>query len=224
MGVVYLAERPFGRFKKPVALKVVKRGMDTEEIVQRFRFERQILAGLEHAHIARLLDGGVTNDGLPYFVMEYVEGKPIDQYCDDKQLSIRQRLKLFKAVCEAVAYAHRNLVVHRDLKPGNVMVSADGEVKLLDFGIAKLVDPDTATSTVPITDAAERRMTPEYAAPEQVRASMSLTGQFAAVDGVLTGRERDEARRLSKGEPFNRHCAVDSHIHSGVATGAESDR
>ncbi len=185
MGVVYLAERPFGRFKKPVALKVVKRGMDTEEIVQRFRFERQILAGLEHAHIARLLDGGVTDDGLPYFVMEYVEGKPIDQYCDDKQLSIRQRLKLFRAVCEAVAYAHRNLVVHRDLKPGNVMVSAEGEVKLLDFGIAKLVDPDTATSTVPITDAAERRMTPEYAAPEQVRGEAATTATDVYALGVI---------------------------------------
>jgi len=185
MGVVYLAERPFGHFKKPVALKVVKRGMDTEEIVQRFRFERQILAGLEHAHIARLLDGGVTDDGLPYFVMEYVEGKPIDQYCDDKQLTIRQRLKLFKAVCEAVAYAHRNLVVHRDLKPGNVMVSADGEVKLLDFGIAKLVDPNSSTSTVPITDAAERRMTPEYAAPEQVRGEAASTATDVYALGVI---------------------------------------
>ncbi len=185
MGVVYLAERSFGRFKKPVALKVVKRGMDTEEIVQRFRFERQILAGLEHAHIARLLDGGVTEDGLPYFVMEYVEGKPIDQYCDDRKLTIRQRLKLFKAVCEAVAYAHRNLVVHRDLKPGNVLVSADGEVKLLDFGIAKLVDPDTSTSTVPITDAAERRMTPEYAAPEQVRGEATTTATDVYALGVI---------------------------------------
>ncbi|MEZ4699307.1 MAG: protein kinase [Rhodothermales bacterium] len=185
MGVVYLAERPFGRFKKPVALKVVKRGMDTDDILERFRFERQILAGLEHANIARLLDGGVTDDGLPYFVMEYVEGKPIDQYCDEKKLGIRQRIALFKAVCDAVQYAHRNLVVHRDLKPGNVLVSADGEVKLLDFGIAKLVDPESPNATVPITDASNRRMTPEYAAPEQVRGESATTATDVYALGVI---------------------------------------
>jgi serine/threonine-protein kinase len=185
MGIVYRAERAFGRFKKPVALKVVKRGMDTEDIVHRFRYERQILAGLEHAHIARLLDGGVTDDGLPYFVMEFVEGRPIDQYCDEKRLGVRERVALFRAVCEAVAYAHRNLVVHRDLKPGNVLVSGDGDVKLLDFGIAKVLVPDTPGATVPITEATDRRMTPEYAAPEQVRGEPVTTATDVYALGVI---------------------------------------
>ena len=126
MGVVCLAMRDDDEFRKRVALKLVKRGMDTDEILNRFRNERQILASLEHPNIARLLDGGTTDDGLPYFVMEYVEGEPLNQFCDTRKLSTVERLKLFQKVCSAVSYAHQNLVVHRDLKPSGVTIMFDG--------------------------------------------------------------------------------------------------
>src|SRR5438067_29917 len=122
MGSVYLATRDDEEYQKRVAIKVIKRGMDTEFILRRFRQERQIIANLDHANIARLLDGGTTEDGLPYFVMEYVDGKPIHRYCEDSQLPVAERLKLFEKVCEAVAYAHDHQVIHRDLKPGNILV------------------------------------------------------------------------------------------------------
>ncbi len=169
MGSVYLAVRADDEFRKRVAIKLIKRGMDTDFIVRRFRNERQILASLDHPNIARLLDGGSTDDGLPYFVMEYVEGQPLYLYCDEHKLTIVQRLKLFREVCAAVQYAHENLVIHRDLKPGNILVTAAGTPKLLDFGIAKLLNPDIATHALDPTTAAMRLMTPEYASPEQVR-------------------------------------------------------
>ena len=137
MGTVFLADRQ--EFKQRVALKVIKRGMDTDEIVRRFRREREVLADLSHPNIARLLDGGTTADGLPYFVMEYVAGTPITDFCDEKKLGIEERLQLFLRLCSAVAYIHRRLVIHRDIKPTNAVVDSDGEPKLLDFGIAKLV-------------------------------------------------------------------------------------
>ncbi|HSE41321.1 MAG TPA: serine/threonine-protein kinase, partial [Acidobacteriota bacterium] len=165
MGAVYLAERADKQFKKYVAIKVVKRGMDTEYILRHFRNERQILASFDHANIARLLDGGSTDSGLPYFVMEYVEGNPVDQYCDEKQLNITQRLELFQQVCAAVAYAHRNLVVHRDIKPSNILVTSDGVPKLLDFGIAKIMQTDEAG----LTATGIHVMTPEFASPEQAQ-------------------------------------------------------
>ncbi|HEY8376993.1 MAG TPA: serine/threonine-protein kinase, partial [Nannocystis sp.] len=139
MGTVYLAERDDAEFQKRVALKVVRRGMDTDDILVRFRYERQILASLEHPNIARLYDGGATPDGRPYLVMEYIEGVPITRYCDEACLSIDARLRLFADVCRAVQFAHQNLVVHRDIKPSNILVQPDGTVKLLDFGIAKLL-------------------------------------------------------------------------------------
>lgn len=185
MGIVYLAERAFDKYKKPVALKVVKRGMDTDDIIRRFRFERQILAGLEHANIARLLDGGVTDHGLPYFVMEYVSGLPIDQYCDTNKLSVQERLSLFKTVCEAVQFAHRNLVVHRDLKPANVLVTHEGQVKLLDFGIAKVLDTSEPGTTMYVTEDHARRMTPEYASPEQIRGDTVTTATDVYALGVI---------------------------------------
>ena len=169
MGTVYLAVRADDEFQKRVAIKLIKRGMDTDFIVRRFRNERQILASLDHSHIARLLDGGTTEDGLPYFVMEYVEGQPIFQYCDYHKLTIVDRLKLFREVCSAVHYAHQNLVIHRDLKPSNIQVTAEGVPKLLDFGIAKLLNPDMASQTLDPTTAAVRLMTPEFASPEQIR-------------------------------------------------------
>src|SRR5262245_56017765 len=135
MGVVYLAERGDGQFQQRVALKVLPRGIESDLAIRRFLDERQILASLTHPGIARLLDGGVTDDELPYFAMEYVDGTAIDRYCDDHRLDIDGRLRLFAAVCDAVQYAHQNLVVHRDLKPSNILVTAEAQVKLLDFGI-----------------------------------------------------------------------------------------
>jgi TolB-like protein/Tfp pilus assembly protein PilF/tRNA A-37 threonylcarbamoyl transferase component Bud32 len=168
MGAVYEAERADNSFQRRVAVKFVKRGMDTDLILKRFRNERQILASLNHPNIARLLDGGTTADGLPYFVMEFVAGEPLYAFCDRQKLSVSERLKLFLQICEAVEEAHRNKVIHRDLKPSNILVRADGTAKLLDFGIAKLLDPDMAAATIEPTATQMRLMTPEYASPEQV--------------------------------------------------------
>ena len=143
MGAVYLAARDEPGFTRKVALKLIKRGMDTDEIVRRFVAERQILASLAHPNIARLFDGGSTPDGRPYFVMEYVEGQSITAYAGEQKLSVEARLRLFLRVCRAVQHAHQSLVVHRDLKPANILVDAEGEPKLLDFGIAKLLDPSS---------------------------------------------------------------------------------
>ena len=167
MGAVYLAERADGVFEQKVALKIVKPGMNSQEIIARFEAERQILARLQHPNIARLLDGGISEIGLPYFTMEYVAGMPITEYCDEKNLTIEQRLKLFRKVCEAVLYAHQNLVIHRDLKPSNIMVEEDGTVKLLDFGIAKVFEEEDNQEA--LTRTGMRIMTPEYASPEQVK-------------------------------------------------------
>ncbi|HLM59253.1 MAG TPA: protein kinase, partial [Pyrinomonadaceae bacterium] len=163
MGTVYLAERADEQFKKQAALKLVKRGMDTDEILRRFLRERQILANLEHPNIARLLDAGMTDDGLPFFVMELVEGAPIDEFCRERNLSINQKLELFRLICLAIAHAHRNLIVHRDLKPSNILVATNGEPKLLDFGIAKLLGETEAEHT----QTNLRVLTMAYAAPEQ---------------------------------------------------------
>ena len=169
MGTVYLASRADDQFRKLVAIKVVNPNQEAEAMVARFRRERQILANLEHPNIAQLLDGGTAPDGSPYLVMEYVGGMPIDEYCDSRQLSITGRLRLFRTVCCAVHYAHQNLIVHRDLKPTNILVKADGTIKLLDFGIAKLLNPDPAGTRLEKTATAMRIMTPEYASPEQTR-------------------------------------------------------
>jgi serine/threonine protein kinase/TolB-like protein/Flp pilus assembly protein TadD len=165
MGAVYLAERADGQFEKRVAIKVIKRGTDTDEVLRRFRIERQILANLEHPNITRLLDAGTTTDGLPYFVMEFIEGTPVTHFVQRDNIDLRGRLKLFLKICSAVDLAHQNQIIHRDIKPNNVLVKRDGEPKLLDFGIAKLlsVDSDDGDKTV----AVERRLTPKYAAPEQ---------------------------------------------------------
>lgn len=171
MGTVYQAVRADGQFDQRVAVKIVKRGMDSEEIVRRFNLERRTLAGLNHPHIARLLDGATMPDGRPYLVMEFVDGAPIDRYCDERRLSTEQRLRLFLTVCDAVRFAHQNLVVHRDLKPGNVLVDSHGTPKLVDFGIAKVL---AGAGSGEITLPHERRLTPEYASPEQV-AGRSLT-------------------------------------------------
>jgi serine/threonine protein kinase len=149
MGTVFLGVRDDDAFQKRIAIKVLKRGTDTDAVVQRFRHERQILASLDHPYIAGLLDGGTTPDGLPYFAMEYVEGLPIVEYCERHTLDTTARLQLFMKVCAAVQYAHQNLVIHRDIQPGNVLVTADGTPKLLDFGIAKLLNPELGGQLAP---------------------------------------------------------------------------
>ncbi len=183
MGTVYVAERADEQFRRQVAIKVVRRGMDTDEILRRFRAERQILANLGHPNIAGLLDSGTTEDGRPYFVMEWVEGHRIDTYCNTRQLSTRDRLTIFRKVCSAVHFAHQNLVVHRDLKPGNILVTAEGEPKLLDFGIAKLLDP--GEEALAFTRVDLRPMTPEYASPEQIRGEAITTASDVYALGVL---------------------------------------
>jgi serine/threonine protein kinase/TolB-like protein/Flp pilus assembly protein TadD len=185
MGAVYLAERADDQYQKQVAIKLVKRGMDTDSILRRFRHEQQILANLDHPNIAKLLDGGTTEDGLSYFIMDYVDGLPIDKYCDTKKLSTMERLKLFRTVCSAVEYAHQHHVVHRDLKPSNILVTADGVPKLLDFGIAKVLHPELPSQTTGSTATALRPMTPEYASPEQVRGSAITPASDIYSLGVL---------------------------------------
>ena len=183
--MVYLAGRADQEFKRLVAVKVIRKGMDSDEIVSRFRRERQILASLDHPNIARLLDGGTTSQGLPYFLMEYVVGDRLHDYCDTHKLTISERLKLFRTVCSAVQYAHQNLVVHRDLKPANILVTSDGKVKLLDFGIAKVLSPDASSGDVPVTATQLHAMTPEYASPEQIKGDPITTASDIYSLGVI---------------------------------------
>jgi eukaryotic-like serine/threonine-protein kinase len=183
MGSVYLATRADEQFRKLVAVKLIKADLDNESITRRFRNERQILASLDHPNIARLLDGGTTEEGSPYFVMEYIEGKPIRDYCDAHRLSTDRRLRLFRDVCSAVHYSHQNLVVHRDLKPSNILVTEDGTVKLLDFGIAKLIGASASFGEASL--ATSRVMTPEYASPEQVRGETITTSSDTYSLGVM---------------------------------------
>ena len=183
MGSVYLAERADRQFDKRVAIKLIRQGLGEEVTIHRFVAERQMLARLEHANIARLIDGGTTENGLPYLVMEYVEGKPITEYCDQMSLPIGERLALFRMVCEAVHHAHQNLIVHRDIKPGNILVTARGEPKLLDFGIAKLLTPEGELDNV--TTIFSRMMTPDYASPEQARGEPITTASDIYSLGVL---------------------------------------
>ena len=192
MSTVYLAERDDGHFEQQVALKLIRPVGDTADRLQRFLSERQILASLNHPHVARLLDGGVLDPGSgpgqagrPYFVMEYVKGQPIDRYCDAERLSLEARLRLFQVVVGAVQYAHNNLVVHRDLKPSNILVTDAGEVKLLDFGIAKLLSRDENAEGASQTQTANRWLTPEYAAPEQIRGERVTTATDVYQLGVV---------------------------------------
>lgn len=193
MGTVWLARRADDSYAKQVAVKLLKRGMDTEEVLRRFRRERQVLANLEHPGIARLIDGGATDEGLPYIVLEYVDGLPIDRWCDENALTVRERIELFLEVCEAMQHAHRNLVVHRDMKPSNVLVDAEGRPKIVDFGIAKVLDPEKEGITVDVAGGSLRFMTPEYASPEQVRGrtittSSDIYSLGALLYVLLTGR------------------------------------
>ena len=219
MGEVYLAEDR--QLCRAVALKIVRRGMNTENLVRRFQREEQILASLNHPGIARLYGGGVTAEGIPYFVMEYVDGLRLDHYCRENRLSILEQLSLFQKVCAAVTYAHQRLIIHRDIKPANIRVTSDGEPKLLDFGIAKLLDPTTS----PISEETltfSGAMTPEYASPEQVAGESITTASDVYSLGVvlyrlLTGRSPyrtttnrpDEiARAITEQEPARPSTAV----------------
>jgi serine/threonine-protein kinase len=193
MGVVYLAESDDAAFRRKVAVKVIPGGPGMSELHRRFEAERRILASLDHPHIARLLDGGITEDGRQYLVMEHVDGLPIDEYCDRNRLNVDDRLRLFCTVARAVHYAHRNLVVHRDLKPSNILVTDEGVVKLLDFGIAKMLDPAALGHSAPLTRTGLRLMTPEYASPEQVQGDLITTatdvyGLGVVLFELLTGR------------------------------------
>ncbi len=209
MGTVYLAERTDGEVRQQVAIKILRRGMDTDDILRRFRSERQILAELDHPNIARFLDGGRTEDGLPYLVLEYIDGEPIHTFCDRCQLDERSLIKLFLEVCDAVQSAHQNLVIHCDLKPSNILISRDGQAKLLDFGIAKVIHPDwqmTQVKTVP----GKRPMTPGYAGPEQLLGERVSTATDVYSLGVvlvecLTGRrpQTDMKRPALQGDLEN---------------------
>ncbi len=221
MGAVYLAERADGAFSQQVAIKVIQHGTPTEFILNRFRRERQILANLRHPNIVRLLDGGATRDDAPYLVMEYVEGQPIDIYCVTRDLSVRDRVELFRKVCGAVQFAHQNLVVHRDLKPSNILVTDDGTPKLLDFGIAKLLDPENPSSKSEMT--AMRAMTPEYASPEQISGEAITTASDVYSLAVIlyllltgrrpyrlkTGRLEELLLAISQGDPAPPSSATD---------------
>jgi non-specific serine/threonine protein kinase/serine/threonine-protein kinase len=231
MGAVYLAERADQQFAQRVAIKLIKRGMDTEEIVSRFRYERQILASLNHPNIARLLDGGATEAGLPYFVMEYVEGAPLIEYSDHRKLDTTGRLKLFLQVCAAIQHAHNNLVIHRDIKPSNILITGNGEVKLLDFGIAKLLNTEEAGLSSLL---GRRPMTPEYASPEQARGQNLTTASDVYALGVvlyelLTGHRpyrlpsrapEEVARVICEQEPEKPSSVIDRVLEENSPDGA----
>jgi serine/threonine-protein kinase len=185
MGEVFLAERADEQFQQQVAIKLVRRGLLSRHVQGRLKLERQILATLDHPNIARLFDGGTTTDGTPYIVMEYVDGEPIDIYCDSRSLSVEQRLRLFQIVCSAVHRAHQNLIVHRDLKPSNILVARDGAPKLLDFGIAKMLDDRQMMHTMAVTQHDYRVLTPDHASPEQIRGDPITTASDTYVLGVV---------------------------------------
>jgi serine/threonine protein kinase/tetratricopeptide (TPR) repeat protein len=231
MGEVYHAIRADDEYRKEVAIKLVRAGRDSGFVVSSFKNERQILANLDHPNIARLLDGGTTEEGLPYFVMELIRGQPIDEYCDSHKLGTADRLRLFSQVCSAVQYAHQRLIIHRDIKPGNILVTADGLPKLLDFGIAKILHEGMPSNAVKATQTVLRVMTPGYASPEQVKGEPITTASDVYSLGVvlyelLTGHSpyrvttralHELARAVCDDEPERPSTAV---RHDGGLDGA----
>ncbi|MGH7528613.1 MAG: serine/threonine-protein kinase, partial [Gemmatimonadales bacterium] len=211
MGAVYLAERADGQFEQRVALKLIRAGLDSVEVQRRFLAERQILARLNHPNIAKLLDGGIAAEGRPWFAMELVDGSPLLAWCDERKLGLTERLRIFEAVCDAVRYAHQNLVVHRDLKPSNILVTTDGRVKLLDFGIAKVLEGGaegqrgSGADVAPLTRTELRILTPEYAAPEQVRGEPVTT----ATDVYALGAVLYELLAGQRVHRFDRHTPAE---------------
>lgn len=223
MGTVYRATRADGSIDRLVALKVIRTGMATPDLVRRFHEERQALAGLDHPRIARLFDGGTTDGGLPYLVMEYVDGIPIDRYCDQHRLPLDARLRLFRTICDAVHYAHQHLVVHRDLKPDNILVTAEGAAKLLDFGVAKMQEPRIEAAALSGGRASTRLMTPDYASPEQTRGEAITTSSDVFTLGVLlyellTGRKPFDLAKSSLAEIERVICTEDPPPPSAIVS------
>ena len=208
MGTVFLAERADGQFEKQVAIKILNRGADTAEILRRFRAERQILARLDHPNIARLLDAGTTDDGLPYFIMDYIVGAPVTRFAVAQRLSTRQRLELFLKICAAVEFAHRNLVVHRDIKPSNILANAEGEPKLLDFGIAKLLAKDEDAAQ--LTAEAQQHLTPICASPEQAKGDpITVATDIYSLGALLYEMLSDQKpHRFSTARPTREELAL----------------
>jgi serine/threonine protein kinase/tetratricopeptide (TPR) repeat protein len=223
MGAVFHATRADGEFAQTAALKLIKRGMDSDAVLRRFFNERQILASLEHPNIARLIDGGTTDDGLPFFVMEYVEGTTILEFADAENLDLEEKLELFRQICAAVSYAHQNLVIHRDLKPSNILITKDGVVKLLDFGIAKLLKSDDEN----LTATRNFVFTPEYASPEQVRGEKLTTATDIYSLGVilyelLTGNRPYKTESKNIGEIIKAVCETQPERPSSVVSSQQS--
>jgi eukaryotic-like serine/threonine-protein kinase len=208
MGTVFLSERADGQFEKQVAIKILSRGADTAEILRRFRAERQILARLDHPNIARLLDAGTTDDGLPYFIMDYIVGAPVTRFAVAQKLSTRQRLELFLKICAAVEFAHRNLVVHRDIKPSNILANAEGEPKLLDFGIAKLLAKDEDAAQ--LTSEAQQHLTPICASPEQAKGDpITVATDIYSLGALLYEMLSDQKpHRFSTARPTREELAL----------------
>jgi len=225
MGEVYRAIRADDQYHKQVAIKLVRASQNSDFVIRRFKNERQILATLDHPNIARLLDGGTTEEGIPYFVMELIEGQPITEYCNSRNLPIAERLKLFVAVCSAVQYAHQRLIVHRDIKPGNILVTHEGTPRLLDFGIAKIVDADSETG--PATLTIFRALTPGYASPEQVKGEPITTASDVYSLGVvlyelLTGQHPYSAPGYTPHQIARAVCEVDPEKPSTVVRRTEA--
>lgn len=225
---MYLAMRDDGAFRKNVAIKLLLREAVSEEFILRFKQERQVLAALDHPNIARILDGGDTTDGMPYYVMEYVEGLPLDDYCDQKGLSVTGRIRIFQQVCSAVEYLHQNSIVHRDLKPSNILISNDGAVKLLDFGIAKLVGA-AAFANPNLTSALGSPMTPTYASPEQISGiTLQKTSDIYSLGAILyrmlTGRLPYEGVDDKLAKLFTRQAppAPSSNIREDLRAGSDT--
>lgn len=221
MGEIYRAVRADGQYTKEVAVKMVRGGFDSAFVLERFRTERQILATLDHPNIARLLDGGTTEDGIPYLVLELIEGTRIDLFCDEHRLSITKRLQLFRQVCAAVQYAHQRLVIHRDIKPSNILVTKEGVPKLLDFGIAKILDPAAGAEATVV-----RPMTPEYASPEQIRGEPITTASDVYSLGVvlyqlLTGRSPYPGETRTSHDLARAVCETDPGRPSAVVLKAQ---
>jgi len=226
MGEVYRARRADDQYEQQVAIKLVRAGYDTAYMLEKFRAERQILANLDHPNIARLLDGGTTADDLPYVVMEFVDGQPIDAYCDQRTLPIKERLLLFRQACAAVSYAHRHLIIHRDLKPGNILVTPDGRVKLVDFGIAKLIQPDSLAASAHVTVVAA--VTPAFASPEQLLGQPVTTATDVYSLGVvlfhlLTGRSPYRTSAPSTHDAIREVCETEPSRPSQLVAAAQGD-
>lgn len=213
MGIVYSGKRDDDEFEQEVAIKIIKHGFTSEYFLKRFQRERQTLANLKHPNIARLLDGGRSSEGLPYLVMEYIDGIPLTEYCKEKILSVDEKLKLFNLVCSAVQYAHRNLVVHRDIKPGNILVDKEGSPKLLDFGIAKLLDEDLDDTEDNLTQTGFAPLTPEYASPEQINGDKITTVSDVYSLGVIL------YQILTGEQPYKRKSGPVSVLNKSISEG-----